>query len=40
MDRWHGLTMEDIRAIEDKTKEELEALRKKGEVRGMKAESD
>jgi hypothetical protein len=24
MDRWHGLTMEDIRAIEDKTKEELD----------------
>ncbi|KAB0790876.1 hypothetical protein PPYR_14963 [Photinus pyralis] len=40
MDGWHGLTMEDIRAIEDKTKEELEALRKKGEVRGMKAELD
>ncbi|KAK5638045.1 hypothetical protein RI129_012340 [Pyrocoelia pectoralis] len=38
MDGWYGLTMEDIRAIEDKTKEELEALRKKGEVRGMKAE--
>nr|XP_023012197.1 phosphatidylinositol transfer protein beta isoform [Leptinotarsa decemlineata] len=40
MDRWHGLTMEDIRAIEDKTKEELEALRQKGEVRGLRAESD
>jgi len=24
MDRWHGLTMEDIRAIEDKTKDELD----------------
>ena len=24
MDRWHGLTMEDIRDIEDKTKEELD----------------
>jgi hypothetical protein len=24
MDRWHGLTMEDIRAIEDKTNEELD----------------
>lgn len=32
--------MEDIRAIEDKTKEELESLRKKGEVRGMKADND
>ncbi|CAH1970417.1 unnamed protein product [Acanthoscelides obtectus] len=40
MDRWHGLTMDDIRAIEDKTKEELEALRQKGEVRGMRADSD
>lgn len=40
MDRWHGLTMEDIRAIEEKTKEELELLRQKGQVRGMKAESD
>ncbi|XP_066251748.1 phosphatidylinositol transfer protein alpha isoform isoform X1 [Euwallacea similis] len=40
MDRWHGLTMDDIRRIEDKTKEELEALRKTGQARGMKAESD
>ncbi|KAG5894188.1 hypothetical protein JTB14_037754 [Gonioctena quinquepunctata] len=40
MDRWHGLTMEDIRAIEEKTKEELETLRQKGEVRGLRAESD
>ncbi|XP_030754862.1 phosphatidylinositol transfer protein alpha isoform isoform X1 [Sitophilus oryzae] len=40
MDRWHGLTMDDIRRIEEKTKEELEALRKTGEARGMKAESD
>lgn len=24
MDRWHGLTMEDIRALEDNTKEELD----------------
>lgn len=27
MDRWHGLTMEDIRAIEDSTKEELDKVR-------------
>lgn len=40
MDRWHGLTMEDIRAIEDKTKEELDKQRMVGEVRGMKAETD
>lgn len=29
MDRWHGLTMADIRAIEDKTKEELDRVIKK-----------
>ncbi|XP_019763845.1 phosphatidylinositol transfer protein alpha isoform isoform X4 [Dendroctonus ponderosae] len=40
MDRWHGLTMDDIRRIEEKTKEELEALRRTGEARGMRAESD
>ncbi|XP_018333712.1 phosphatidylinositol transfer protein alpha isoform [Agrilus planipennis] len=40
IDRWHGLTMDDIRAIEDKTKEELEQLRTKGEVRGMKADAE
>lgn len=40
MDRWHGLTMEDIRAIEDKTKEELDKQRQVGEVRGMRAETD
>ncbi|XP_044763638.1 phosphatidylinositol transfer protein alpha isoform isoform X1 [Coccinella septempunctata] len=40
MDRWYGLTMDDIRRIEEKTKEELEALRQKGEVRGLKADSE
>lgn len=40
MDRWYGLTMEDIRALEDKTKEELDRQRQLGEVRGMRAESD
>nr|ACO14881.1 Phosphatidylinositol transfer protein beta isoform [Caligus clemensi] len=34
MDKWHGMTMESIRALEDKTKEELEAQRKTGEIRG------
>lgn len=24
MDRWHGLTLQDIREIEEKTKEELD----------------
>lgn len=40
MDRWHGLTMEDIRAIEEKVKEELDRQRQVGEVRGMRADSD
>nr|CAD7258710.1 unnamed protein product [Timema shepardi]CAD7569398.1 unnamed protein product [Timema californicum] len=40
MDRWHGYTMEDIRAIEEKTKEELDRQRNVGKVRGMKAETD
>ncbi|CAO1406850.1 unnamed protein product [Diamesa serratosioi] len=40
IDRWHGLTMDDIRAIEEKTKEELDKQRQLGEVRGMKAETD
>lgn len=40
MDRWYGLTMADIRAIEEKTKEELEKMRQQGEVRGMRADSD
>jgi len=40
MDRWYGLTMDDIRSIEEKTKEELDRQRNVGEVRGMKAEGD
>lgn len=40
IDRWYGLTMDDIRAIEDKTKEELDRQRQTGEVRGMRAETD
>jgi hypothetical protein len=40
IDRWYGLTMEDIRAIEDKTKEELDRQRTVGEVRGILAETD
>lgn len=34
MDQWYGLTMEDIRALEAKTKEELDQQRQVGEVRG------
>lgn len=40
MDRWYGLTMEDIRALEEKTKEELDQKRQLGEVCGMRAEND
>lgn len=39
-DKWHGLTMDDIRAIEDKTKQDLDEQRKQGEIRGMKADED
>ncbi|XP_055904267.1 phosphatidylinositol transfer protein alpha isoform isoform X1 [Eupeodes corollae] len=39
-DRWYGLTMDDIRAIEEKTKEELDKQRQVGEVRGTRADSD
>jgi len=34
LDRWHGLTMADIRAIEDETKRKLDEERNKGEVKG------
>lgn len=37
LDRWHGMTMDNIREIEEKTKEELDRQRKTGEVRGMQA---
>ena len=36
IDKWHGMTMEDIRTLEDKTKEELEKQRSLGEIRGTK----
>lgn len=32
--------MDDIRALEEKTKEELDRQRQTGEVRGMRADSD
>ncbi|CAH2263608.1 jg10915 [Pararge aegeria aegeria] len=40
IDDWFGMTMADIRAIEDRTKEELEKLRREGEVRGMRADNE
>lgn len=36
LDKWFGMTMEDIRALEDKTKEDLERLRHEEPLRGMK----
>ncbi|KAH8374717.1 hypothetical protein KR200_004413 [Drosophila serrata] len=39
-DRWYGLTMADIRAIEDQTKEDLDKARQVGEVRGMRADAE
>jgi len=36
IDQWHGLTMADIRALEDKTKEDLEKMIASGEVKGTK----
>lgn len=38
MDRWHGMTIEDIRKLEDKTKDDLSKQITQGQVRGMKAE--
>ncbi|KAF1761399.1 hypothetical protein GCK72_009655 [Caenorhabditis remanei] len=35
IDKWHGLTMVDIREIEAKAQKELEEQRKSGQVRGM-----
>ncbi|XP_072164053.1 phosphatidylinositol transfer protein alpha isoform-like [Diadema setosum] len=40
IDRYHGMTMEDIRAIEDQTKAELDKGRCEGEVRGFSAAKD
>jgi len=40
LDRWYGMTMDDIRALEEKTKEELDKKRQEGEVQGMRAECD
>lgn len=37
IDHWHGLTMQDIRAIEEKAQRELEDARKNAPVRGMTA---
>lgn len=36
LDKWFGMTMADIRELEDRTKEDLDKKRKEGEVKGMK----
>lgn len=38
LDSWYGLTMDDIRRIEEETKRELDEMRKTGDVKGTKAE--
>ena len=35
IDKWFGMTIEDIRALEDKTKGDLDEMRSKGDVKGM-----
>lgn len=40
MDQWYGLTIDEIREIEEKTKEELDKQRLFGEVRGMRGDVD
>jgi len=37
MDKWHGMTMDDIRALEEETKKKLDEERSKGEIRGTAA---
>lgn len=36
LDKWFGMTMEDIRALEDRTKEDLDKMRREEPLRGMK----
>lgn len=40
IDQWYGLTMADIRRIEDETQKELQNQIKEGEIRGIKADLD
>ncbi len=40
LDKWFGMTIEDIRQLEEKTKAELEEQRKVGPVRGMTEKDD
>ena len=36
-DKWHGMTMEDIRALEEETKRKLDEDREKGDIKGTAA---
>jgi hypothetical protein len=38
LDRWYGLTLQDIRNLEEQTKKDLDELRSKGDVRGTKSD--
>eukprot|EP01134_Creolimax_fragrantissima_P001461 CFRG1461T1 len=40
LDKWHSLTMADIRALEDKAKDEMDKQRKEAELRGVKGEDE
>ena len=37
MDKWHGMTLADIRALEDETTAKLDEARNKGEKKGTAA---
>ena len=40
LDKWHGKTMADIRALEEETKDKLNEERAKGEIRGTTASEE
>ncbi|KNC74539.1 phosphatidylinositol transfer protein alpha isoform [Sphaeroforma arctica JP610] len=40
MDKWHGLSMKDIRKLEAQAKADIDKLRKESELRGTKGEDD
>ncbi|CAG7835673.1 unnamed protein product [Allacma fusca] len=40
IDRWHDMSLDDVRAFEERIRDDLEQQRKSVGVRGMKAESD
>ncbi|ODM90545.1 Phosphatidylinositol transfer protein alpha isoform [Orchesella cincta] len=40
IDKWFDMTMEDIRELEDKVREELDNQRTKGKVKGMRVDMD